>query len=201
MGKLKRSDFSVNSGNKDIVKKPNNLERKKMIGNKKMIILPISLLILAGIVTFGVTEAKAQGAGNNNWETSLVQRIAQKFGLKQSDVQDVFNQVRQERIASRQSDFENRLSQLVKDGKISDAQKTAILTEEKNIQSQIQWLQNLSATDRRAKMNQLRTDIQNWEKQNNLDLRSLGVGLGFGGFRGHGMGGGMMGSFRDNDDK
>jgi hypothetical protein len=51
---------------------------------KKQLILTATVLTLVGASAFGATAAFAQGSDPSS---GLAQRIAEKFGLKQTDVQ------------------------------------------------------------------------------------------------------------------
>jgi hypothetical protein len=59
--------------------------------------------------------------------SDIVQRLAQKFGLQETEVQAVFDEVHQERHQKMKQDMENRLNQAVQEGKITESQKQAIL--------------------------------------------------------------------------
>lgn len=83
-----------------------------------------------GLAGFGVTHVNAQASATYQ---SMVQRLAQRFGLKESDVQTVFDSAKNDRMARMQARQEQRLTQEVKDGKITEAQKTAILAKQKDL--------------------------------------------------------------------
>jgi hypothetical protein len=60
----------------------------------------------------------AQGFGNTNHD-SLIQKIIQKFGLKEADVRSVFDSFHQDRVNQMKTKNVDRLTQLVKDSKYS----------------------------------------------------------------------------------
>src|SRR5690349_14401657 len=102
---------------------------------KKQIVVPALALVITGAVLMGTLQVSAQeGADMRDVHTTLVQKIAQKFGLKESDVQTVFDEVRSEKQTEMQARFEEKLTQAVKDGKITEAQKTAIIAKHKEMQ-------------------------------------------------------------------
>ena len=141
-----------------------------MINIKTKLILPIVGLTITGIIVFGTFNVYAQAQSGKT--SGIVQKLAQKFGLKESDVQAVFDQTRIEQKTQMQQKFEDNLTQLVKDGKLTEDQKQLILTKR-------QELQNLRA----QKPNDWQTQKQNladWAKQNNIDEKYL-----FGGFAKH----------------
>ena len=145
----------------------------------------------AAVMVWGATSIYAHGWGGADQNT-LVQRLVQKFGLKTADVQSVFDTVHEERQAQMEQKIADRLDTFVKDGKITEAQKRLILAKheelQKNREADLQAWQNLTPEERRTKMDAQRADLENWAKQNNIDVQYV---LGFGREMGRGMGRGM----------
>jgi hypothetical protein len=148
---------------------------------KPKLILPIAALAAGGLVFWGTAKAYAQTNGANNPVASLVQKIAQRFNLNPADVQQVFDQARSERQTQRQLALEDRLTQLVKDGKITEAQKQAIINKfnelKNNRQANIDKFKNMTPSERKSAMQQERTDLQNWATQNGIDLKIIFPGV------------------------
>src|SRR4051812_24138055 len=95
--------------------------------NKKLVV-PIVVLTLAagsGATALAATDASSTSANKQN----LAQEIANKFHLNSSDVQSVIDQHHAEKQQAHEAKYEDRLSKAVTDGKLTDAQKQAILTE------------------------------------------------------------------------
>lgn len=146
------------------------------------------------MLTFGILDVHFASADNSSPHDNIVQKIAEKFGLNQNDVQAVFDQVRQERQAERESKFEVKLSQAVTDGKITEEQKNLILNKHEELQSQREqnkeeWM-SLSPEERKTQMEQRRTQLQNWAEQNGIDINYLFSGFGPGRHWGPGPKGG-----------
>lgn len=156
---------------------------------KNKIILTLFILTLAGLMVFGAANANAQDLKGPY--QSIIQKLVQKFGLKESDVQTVFNEARQERQSQMQAKFEERLNQLVKDGKITEAQKQAILAKHKELQEkkqqEVQSWQNMTPEQRRQAKEVQKQELESWAKQNGIDLKYFfGGRMGrFGGMKGH----------------
>ena len=151
---------------------------------KKVIIPTIALVAILGAVAVGTMPVSAQGPLYGN----LVAKIAQRFNLKESDVQQVFDEVRASRIDEMKTKWEDRVSQLVKEGKITEAQKSLILAKHDEVQKAMQALRDLSPAERKAKAEQIRTDLEKWATENGIDLKLIGM-FGHGGFgRGFRMG-------------
>lgn len=96
----------------------------------KKLILPIVAIVAAGgILTFSVSKVNAQ---TNTPMSGLVQMIASKFNLDQTQVQTVVDQYHQTEKGNRGTEMKNqedRLAKLVTEGKITEAQKQAIIAE------------------------------------------------------------------------
>ena len=142
----------------------------------KQIILPALALVAAGIVLLGLPQqANAQGPGEEI--QTLIQKLATKFGLKQADVQTVFDEHRNEMNTKREGNYEARMTQLVKNGKITEAQKQLILTKHKELEAKREAnkdsYKNMTAEQRKAAMDKERTDLEAWAKQNNIDVKYL----------------------------
>lgn len=148
---------------------------------RKMIIPTIALVAILGAVAVGTVTVSAQTPMYGN----LVSQIAQRFNLKESDVQDVVNQIRSTQMAQAKTNWENKLTQAVTDGKITDAQKQLIIAKSDEVKTQMAALKGLSVADKRAKMKQIFTDLEGWAKTNNINLKQIGL---FGVRPGFGMG-------------
>lgn len=136
----------------------------------------LALGVIASVGYFGGNYVLA-GDANPMYE-SLVTKIAQKFNLKEADVEAVFEAVRDERRDEMKSQRSERLTQAVSDGVITEAQKVTLLAkmEEHIGERQVN-----------------RVEMQNWYKDQGIDetklreyMRPEGKGNGEG--RGYGMG-------------
>jgi len=160
--------------------------RKGVIRMKSKLILLALTLTLVGLAVFGVSQVQAQSSQGKY--PSIVQKLVQRFGLKENDVQAVFDEARQERQSQMQARFEERLNQAVKDGKITESQKQAILAKHKELQekrlSEKENWQNTTPEQRRQAIQEKKQELESWANQNGIDLKYL-----FGWFgmkRGHG---------------
>ncbi len=135
----------------------------------KLLVLAIAGMVLGGVAWAGSSRVLAVTTGKY---PPVVQKLIDKFGLKETEVQTVMDEVQTERQAAMQSRFEERLTEAVKAGKLTEAQKTAILAKWKEL-----------AAKREAE----RQELQNWAKQNGLDTTDYGIGW----FGCHMMGRGM----------
>ncbi|MFO0703732.1 MAG: hypothetical protein U0525_03345 [Patescibacteria group bacterium] len=84
--------------------------------------------LVVGVLTVGTTSTYAMGFGNfADMETGLIDKIVSVFKLNKSDVQKVFTDYRTEKQNARQAEMTTknteRLTTLVKEGKITEDQK------------------------------------------------------------------------------
>jgi len=153
---------------------------------KKIIALSALAVVLgAGLLKSGIVFA--QGNGQERMST-LVQKIADKFNLNKDEVQAIFDEdkairetemkaEREARRAEMQTKYEERLTQDVTYGKITEEQRKLILAKHKEMEA-----------NRETKMEGNRTELEAWAKENGIDSSYL-----MGGFGGRGRGG--MGGF------
>ncbi len=155
---------------------------------KNKLILGLAGLGILGATTFGAVSTFAQT--NEGFQSSLIQKIAQRFNLNQADVQQVFDQNKTHRRNQRQQNLTDKLTQAVKEGKITEAQKQAIIAKFADLKNNRADFKNLTPDQRKQAMDQKKTDMHSWATQNGIDLDTLksilgGPGMGMGGMRGH----------------
>lgn len=142
--------------------------------------------VLTGL--YGVSTAKAATAATDF--PPLVQKIVEKYNLNKDEVKTLVNQDRTERQAEREKQKETRLTELVAAGKITEAQKTAILAKEKELEAKREEYKNLSVSERRSKMEAMHTEMQAFLKAQGIDesiMRGMGGPKGERGGMGRGM--------------
>ena len=154
--------------------------------SKKLIFPALILVAAGGIVAIKPMITSAQ---STNPLSGLVQMIAQKFNLDQSEVQSVVDQYRtqqrQNMTQKMQQREGDRLTQLVTQGKITDAQKQAIITELAALRSKYNPanFKSLSAADRKTQMQNEQNELKSWAQSQGIDPTLIMPGFGMG-FRG-----------------
>lgn len=126
---------------------------------RKKFILPALILAIAGITVFGISQVRAQVSGGNR--SAITKKLVERFSLKENEVQAVFDEEHQERLAQMGAEFEEKLTQEVADGKLTAAQKESILAKRQELQKQHE-------------------ELRNWAEENNIDPKYLMGGFGFG---------------------
>jgi molecular chaperone DnaK (HSP70) len=165
------------------------------IMNKKTMLLTVALVAISAMALTGAKVAKADE--ENNYPP-IVQRLVEKFKLDENEVRSVFDQDREEHRTQMQARFSENLDQAVSEGKISAEQKEAILKKHEEMQAENESLRDLAPEERREKMQEKRSELENWAQENGLevsDFFGLGLGRGQGGRMGKGMGMGMHRDF------
>ncbi len=145
---------------------------------KKHFIVPTiaaSLIVLSGTIAGSVY---AHGFGMfEDGQTNLIQKIAQRFGLGESDVENVFAEFKEEKQQQMQTQFENRLTDAVNSGTITEEQKQAIIDRHnqmiENKQGGFQSLKDLTPEERSQERQNMREEHEAWANQNGLSLETL----------------------------
>lgn len=140
------------------------------------------MVIGAGLM--GGSYVFAQGTAD---QPTLVSMIAGKFNLKTSDVQAVFDEYHSQRQTQREADYEQYLSELVSNGKITSAKKMLLLDKHNQIiadrKAEWQKLKGMTLQERVAQRQTERKNLQSWARQNNIPLQYLFGGFGMGRYR------------------
>lgn len=132
--------------------------------------------MVAGLALVAVgSVASAHGDAANGG--SLVDKLSQRFNLNKDDVQKVFDEERTARDAEHEQHYEERLTQAVKDGKLTEEQKTKLLAKHKELKaamvSKHDAMKDKTPEERHAGMKQHRADIETWASQNNVPVEYL----------------------------
>jgi predicted RND superfamily exporter protein len=155
--------------------------------NKKLLLTAVTVTVL-GTGLFGMQAVSAQTSTDPS--ASIVQKISEKFGLNKDEVQKVFDAEHQARRAEMQAKMQKRLTTLVSEGKITEAQKQLIIAKQKELQAERgtnrQNMQNLTPEQRKTEMESKKAEMDAWAKENGIDTQYLFFGHGMKGFgRGH----------------
>lgn len=163
-------------------------------------------MALAGVTTAAIGVAGLAGlagisivSAQDNLDSypTIIQNLAEKFGLNPSDVEQVFEDTR---IEQRNA----HLDQLVEDGKITEDQKNLIIEKMDEMHEKMEEIRNASMTsqERREAIKELRDEMEQWADDNGIDVpimgfgrSGMGRGMGMREDMGNGMGFGPMDEF------
>lgn len=161
----------------------------------RRIIVPVLALMAAGTIAVGAATVSAQTVDDSGYP-SIVTKIAEKFNLNQAEVKAVFDEEREVHHADMQQKMEDRLTEAVKAGELTEAQKQAILTKQEEMQTEreanFEAMKNMTKEERQAAMEAKRTELQTWAESQGIDIKYLMM-FDRGGHGGPGGFGGKMG--------
>jgi hypothetical protein len=140
---------------------------------KKRITIALAAVVLLGSIGYGATIAVAQAEDNNSHP--MIQILAERFGLNENDVEEVFDEIRADHFAQKQTMLEEGLNEAVADGVITEEQKQALLDKK---------------AEMRTHKEEHRQEMQAWFEEEGIDHEALMQYGGFGrkGFHKWGMG-------------
>lgn len=159
----------------------------------KKTLFPTALVL--GLVLVGLLSVSYASAHGSEMNSSIVQKIAERFNLSEDEVEAVFEEEREDHHAQMQAWWAERLDDLVNDGKVTSDQKQAIIDKHEEMHNQIIELQDLSFDERKEKMREIHEEFKSWSQEQGIDFPTIGpIGRGVG--KGFGGGGHMMGMGR-----
>ncbi len=175
---------------------------------KAAIPLAALALIATGAVSTYAYQSHAQTAtdsamtqnsreGKADHMANLVKAIAEKFGLNQTEVQQVFDDQHAQMQQQHKADEATRLSQAVTDGKLTQDQADKITAKRAELDAQRESdkakFDSMTDSERQAAMKTKMDELKQWATDNNIPAGYLP----FGGGRGHGGPGGMHNGMDD----
>ncbi len=136
----------------------------------------MAAIAIIGAGAFGVSQVSA-ATDNGDPRASLIQKLADTLHVDKSKVQAVFDEHHSEMKVEHEKAYEARLTQAVTDGKLTSAQKDAVLAEHKKLAAKMEITMkdtNIDTpTERKAAMDKIRTEGEEWAKTNNIDAKWL----------------------------
>lgn len=133
---------------------------------KKYILVPVLIFALAGgalLVILTPSVAFAKGV-----ETT------QRLNLDENQVSEALDEVRAERYAIKMQKFEDRLTRLVQEGKITETQKAAILQKLEDLEDSWQLnrseFKSMTPAERKAARQAKKAELEAWAKEQGLNV-------------------------------
>lgn len=147
------------------------------------------LLVGASAAIIGITSVAGLGMAsaetNSNGQTSLIDKIAQKFNLNKDEVKAVFEADRSERHAEMEAKAKEHLTQAVKDGKLTQEQADKITAKRAEMKAFRESLEGKTDEERKTAMEANREELKKWAADNDIPMKYVhGPHIGHG--RGHG---------------
>ena len=148
------------------------MKKNKIIGLTAVALIIVTLTAVLGV--FGVTKISA--LINSGKVPAIITNLANKFNLNISDVEKVFQDTKVQ--------LENdRLNQLVTDGKITQEQKQLIIDKRTEIEGKVADINNkqMTATERTDALQFLKDELVKWASDNKIEERLMMMGGGMNG--------------------
>jgi len=143
---------------------------------RKFVIPALFIVSILAVGTVGITKVYAQDAGTY---PPVVQKLAERFNLKEEEVVQVFEEVRDEQRAERYAIWADKLDELVARGELSEEQKEALIEKHAEFEEKMDNLRNLTLEERREEMEKLHEEMRIWADENDIDLPMFGLRKGF----------------------
>lgn len=163
---------------------------------KTFVAVLVVSLITSILFTPSLAYAQDGEAEQSNFFVSIFHKLLQKFGLEKKIQTDAAKENAAKKENGQDNGFappdgtpvttisgqpqprnggnnsETILSNLVKQGKITEAQKTSILAELKTLQStySVENMKDLTNEERKTKMEEMQTAFNTWAKENNITI-------------------------------
>lgn len=139
---------------------------------RNLLVLSVAFLSV-GVLFFHTASAFAQTDDSR----SFVTRFAQKLGIEDVKVQNAMDEIHRERHNEMQKKLELKLTQAVKDGKITESQKNAIMAKQKEMQERHlkmkKEFKEMTTEERHNAKKKLREEMENWAKEHEINFKEL----------------------------
>jgi len=147
-------------------------DNMKKLKNKNLL-LPIAILATAGVISLGAVSANAYFGGGERHD-DMVKELAVKLGVDESKVSAVFDEMHQEHQKEMEAQLNDRLDEAVANGKITEAQKTAILAKHDEMKDEHEAnresFQNMTPEQRRETRQTDHDEMEAWAQEQGIDL-------------------------------
>lgn len=144
---------------------------------KNKIILTALAITSAGAVALGTSTVSAQQTTATETYPPIVQKLAQRFGLNEHEVQAVFDEAQAEHHQQMQKRIEDRLQQAVSDGTLTQEQFEAIKLKHQELHQQrtsaLDDWRRKGHGERQRLMQTHREELKNWYEANGLTFDQL----------------------------
>ncbi len=141
----------------------------------KKIVLAASAITVLGLSSLTALHANRAYAAPNS--SSLIDRLVQRFNLNRDDVQAVMNEHHAEIMEGHEQGMKNRLAQIVKDGKITQAQADLITAKHAELKTFMESMEDKTMEERREAMKTKMDELKKWAQDNNIPSQYLRMGM------------------------
>lgn len=153
----------------------------------------LAMGLMAGVVIGGATLGTI-GVSAQSSDTSVADRIADRFSLSSDEVQAEFDAIREEKMEAHEAEHAERIAGFVEDGTLTQEQADALEARREEMKAAREELKNsdLSREEMKAQMQEAKEEFKAWAEEQGIDLEAIRPEKGEG-RRGHGHRGGFFG--------
>lgn len=148
---------------------------------RKIIVCTVITIAFLGLC--GIAVVNAQTSDNGPF-SSIIQKLADKFGLNTDEVKAVFDEAMEEERQTRED-------MTPPEDNLTDEQKQLLSEKREEMHTEMEALKDLSEEERKAKMDELKAEFEEWAEENGITAEGpffQGMFGGPGGHRGPRMG-------------
>ena len=135
----------------------------------------------------GTTSSLALAQSTTGGYTSIVQRIAERFGVSEDEVQQVFDEVHADHRTQKQENFTASLDESVASGDLTDTQAQLILDKKEDMIAFHESLKDMSPEEKQEAFQNHKEELKQWAEENDINTNELFGGHGMNGFRNKGF--------------
>lgn len=139
------------------------------------VIIPTMLII--ALMATGALGVQAVFAQEDPMYHTLVTKIADEFGLDEDQVEQVIHELREERQAEMHARWIELLDQAVRNGKVTDEQRQALIDKHGEVFQEMESVRLLPFKERREETLRIREEFRQWADENGIDLPAVGLGF------------------------
>lgn len=139
----------------------------------------VALAAIIAIVGAAVVGSTAVSADDSRKDSSISNKIAERFQLSEDEVQSVVEEFREENKANRSDKRaekkEAKLQSLVDEGLISTDQKSLIEAKFSEQMTALKELKssNLSMEQKMSQIQEIKTELKEWAELNSIDIEAI----------------------------
>lgn len=134
----------------------------------------IYALTLAAALTLGAaTVTPTYAHEGDNYFQSFIERLSERFGLSQSDVESFISEERETRRQEREQEHQEHLNNLVETGVLTQDQKESLEAMHDQMHENREGWQELLRDDRMNLKHQHREQMRQWAENEGVDLELI----------------------------
>lgn len=138
-----------------------NLSMKKMKYSRRLL-AATAIIAGLGMGGFGISSTFAAEPSQQDMMSRLVEAIAERFQVRASDVQAVFDEQRQQIEAQFAQHGEEKLAQAVEDGKLTQEQADVISAKHLEMKASMEGFISMTPEERQTAMKAHREEMKQW---------------------------------------